>query len=155
MLDVSVIDEVARLIREGRLSQRRIAKKLGISRGIVGAVANGTRSLFGMHANKENAESVEQTTSRLPERCPGCGGRVLLPCVYCRAQAYLQQFANAGLLTPAQAAKLENHEGAYYLLRDKAKKKKRRISRRNSRRRKREALEGSPGDSQLNPRKVA
>ncbi|NLF06403.1 MAG: winged helix-turn-helix domain-containing protein, partial [Pirellulaceae bacterium] len=39
MISTDLIDEVRRLLREGRLSQRKIAERTGVSRGTVNAVA--------------------------------------------------------------------------------------------------------------------
>ena len=39
MIATTVVDEVRRLLREGRLSQRSIALRIGVSRGTVNAIA--------------------------------------------------------------------------------------------------------------------
>jgi len=43
MLSPAEVEEVRRLLAEGRLSQRQIARLTGISRGTVGAIAQGKR----------------------------------------------------------------------------------------------------------------
>jgi hypothetical protein len=82
----TLIDEVDRLLREGELSQRKIAERLGVSRGTVGAIASGQRGLFG----REPGDGVG--TVLMPagpaERCAGCGYRVYLPCLVCRTRAH-------------------------------------------------------------------
>ena len=88
MLAPAIVAEIRRLLGEGRLSQRAIARHLGVSRGIVHAIANGKRR-----------ERV--APGRLPprllvdegpwERCPGCGGIVQMPCLLCRMRAMRQQ----------------------------------------------------------------
>jgi DNA-binding CsgD family transcriptional regulator len=70
--------EVARLIAEGLLSQREIARRTGVSKSTVG-------SMF--HADDE---PLVLRTKRLrrPERCPACGGKIASkPCVACAALA--------------------------------------------------------------------
>lgn len=85
MLADEVVAEVRRLVAEGQLSQRQIAARVGVSRGTVLAIAAGRR--------------VDRP-SPLPEddasphggpfvRCPGCGGRVRMPCRLCRLRARL------------------------------------------------------------------
>lgn len=81
MLTLSKVQEIRRLLDEGQLSQRKIAAKLGVSRGTVGALASGKRAVYGREPN-------EQAQDRPPERCGGCGQRVVMPCVYCRAVDY-------------------------------------------------------------------
>ena len=83
MLALEQVLEVKRLLDEGRLSRRSIARAVSVSRGSVNAIANGERGLFG-------APPVEELVVRstIAERCPGCGGRVFMPCVYCEAVAH-------------------------------------------------------------------
>ncbi|TWT86265.1 hypothetical protein Mal64_38050 [Pseudobythopirellula maris] len=87
MLSLALIEEVKRLLDEGRLSQRAIAEKLAVSRGTVSALATGKRHVFG----REQQAGEDPSTLPLapPERCPGCGGMVHMPCVLCEALAYL------------------------------------------------------------------
>ena len=89
MLPLSVIQEVRRLIDLGQLSQRQIALKLDVSRGTVHAIATGKRGLHGSELETHDAET--NFYSLPPQRCPGCGARVFLPCVLCRALAYRKQ----------------------------------------------------------------
>jgi transcriptional regulator with XRE-family HTH domain len=41
MIATTVVDEIRRLLRQGRLSQRKIASRIGVSRGTVNAIALG------------------------------------------------------------------------------------------------------------------
>ncbi len=45
MLAESLVAHVAELLADGRISQRRIARLTGVSRGTVGAIARGRRPL--------------------------------------------------------------------------------------------------------------
>lgn len=91
MLDSSVIGEVRRLLAAGQLSQRAIARRLGVSRGTVNAVALGRRK---DRSSPERDELPPAFTDGPPERCPGCGGLVRMPCLACRIESMRQ----AGLL---------------------------------------------------------
>ena len=85
MIAPKVVDEVRRLLAEGKLGQRKIAKRMRISRGTVGAIATGRRP---------DCESPGKTRPRdgspevagPPRRCPGCGGTVYMPCRVCRVR---------------------------------------------------------------------
>ncbi|MEM6797965.1 MAG: helix-turn-helix domain-containing protein [Planctomycetota bacterium] len=83
MLALSVVKEICRLLEEENLSQRKIAKKLGVSRGTVSALATGRRGVHGREPNEEADEPVGP-----PARCGSCGMLVVMPCVYCRAVEY-------------------------------------------------------------------
>ena len=43
MIAPSIVNEIKRLLAEGKHSQRGIARMIGVSRGTVGAIARGTR----------------------------------------------------------------------------------------------------------------
>ncbi|MEM8943729.1 MAG: helix-turn-helix transcriptional regulator [Planctomycetota bacterium] len=86
MLPLAVVEEVRRLLDEKKLSQRKIAQKLQVSRGTVGAIASGKRGIYG---REPSDESPELSCMELPpERCDGCGATVYKPCVLCRARDY-------------------------------------------------------------------
>jgi transposase-like protein len=85
MLALSIVEEIVRLLKEGRQSQRKIAKRLGVSRGTVSALANGQRGLFG---RAREAEETERGPLLPPQRCPKCGFFVHLPCLVCRTREY-------------------------------------------------------------------
>lgn len=87
MLASAVIEEIHRMLREGRLSQRGIAQQIGVSRGTVNAIAQGKRR---DGPRKHPAcEKDFMPPSGLPVRCPGCGAKVQMPCLLCyiRSQA--------------------------------------------------------------------
>jgi hypothetical protein len=83
MLSLKIVEEVKRLLDEKRLSQRKIATQLGISRGTVHAIASGKRGIHGRESNSD-----EEPAPHTPVRCVGCGARVYLPCVLCKARAF-------------------------------------------------------------------
>jgi len=53
MLALAVVEEIERLLQEGTLSQRKIARRLNVSRGTVAAIASGQRGLYGREAESE------------------------------------------------------------------------------------------------------
>ncbi len=87
MIAPDLIAEIQRLLAEGKLSQRKIAKLTGVSRGTVGAVANGKRQLREREVNCWEAGLEPQPGP--PQHCPGCGGLVYLPCRLCRTREFL------------------------------------------------------------------
>lgn len=89
MLPLVKVEEVKRLLDEGKLSQRKIAAKLGVSRGTVGSIANGKRGIYGREP--DHSEPTLCCPDLPPERCPSCGGMVYMPCVLCKAREYRQR----------------------------------------------------------------
>jgi len=71
-----ILEEVERLLKESRWSQRKIAREVGVSRSTVNNIARGHRPRC------EELPGVLDPTGPLV-RCPGCGGRVFLPCMLC------------------------------------------------------------------------
>ena len=102
MLAPYLIAEVRRLLAEGKLSRRRIACTVGVSRGAVQDIALRRRPGYDLQA--EPAEDIEPTGP--PLRCPGCGGMVYLPCRLCEAR----RAARRGRLHPQRLP--ENASGA-------------------------------------------
>lgn len=85
MLSQHTVDEIVRLLAQGELSRRRIARKVGASRGIVDAIANNRR---GRHGRSEG-RGAEMPAA--PQRCPSCGASVYMPCIACQARGYFQR----------------------------------------------------------------
>ena len=81
MLNQATVDRVKTLAEDG-LSQRKIAKKVGIARESVRRILNGTRPNY---AEKSSLEPVN-VFSGVTGRCPGCGGFVHLPCLACKVR---------------------------------------------------------------------
>lgn len=84
MIGVGMVAEIRRLLAEGRLSQRKIAKLTGISRATIGAIANGRRPDY----QPRPANDLFDRPQGPPRRCTGCGGLVYLPCKLCRVRAW-------------------------------------------------------------------
>jgi predicted DNA-binding protein (UPF0251 family) len=85
MHTTNVLYEIQRLILAGELSQREIAAHLGVSRGTVGAIASGRRSLAG----REPRRTYSPLTPTMPPvRCRRCGYRVYSPCMICRVREH-------------------------------------------------------------------
>ena len=83
MLAPAVVAEIERLLAAGQLSQRAIARHLGVSRGIIQLIACGKR--------RKHPPVPVPGASPPPSgpwgRCPHCGGRVQFPCLVCRLRA--------------------------------------------------------------------
>jgi len=86
MLSLSIVEEIDRLLREGTLSQRKIAARLGVSRGTVGAISKGRRGIYGKEPQADDAGPL--VPQGPPERCPRCGFTVYMPCLICRTRDY-------------------------------------------------------------------
>ena len=82
MLAAETVREIERLLAQEKISQRKIAELLGVSRGTVGAIASGKRPDYDALFRQNDDEPDEPTGP--PERCPGCGGLVYMPCLLCR-----------------------------------------------------------------------
>ena len=94
MIKNDIIKKISHLIKQGGLSQRQIAKKLGVSRGTVQAVVNGKRKEHVPNAMKKTGIWV--IPSGQPKRCPHCGSWVRMPCLACQLYA-IQQVENTKL----------------------------------------------------------
>jgi hypothetical protein len=72
---------VRRLLAEGKLSRRAIARVTGVGRSTIAEIAAGRRR------DRAPAQAEEwdlfPEASAVSERCPGCGGRVYMPCRLC------------------------------------------------------------------------
>jgi len=86
MLALSVVQEIDRLLNEGKQSQRKIAARLRVSRATVSAIANGRRPVFG--TGRQPSELDSRGRQLPPQRCPHCGFLVYMPCLVCRTREY-------------------------------------------------------------------
>jgi len=85
MIATEKIERIQELLEEGRVSQRKIARLVGVSRGTVGAVAAGRRRATPCSCRPSETEAFDVTGPL--ERCPGCGGLVYMPCLACRVRS--------------------------------------------------------------------
>ena len=89
MLAITVVEEIDRLLKDGQLSQRKIAAKLGVSRGTVSAMANGQRGVFGREEDSERQRGIAASLG-IAARCCRCGYLVYMPCLICRTREHRQ-----------------------------------------------------------------
>ena len=100
MLTLSLAQEIDRLLNEGKLSQRKIAERLGIGRATVGAIASGKRGIYGKVPKP--GEPNERGPHAAPQRCSRCGFLVFMPCLVCRTRDYRRE---QRMLGPAESAR--------------------------------------------------
>lgn len=78
------VAEIRRMLTEGKLSQRTIARCAGVSRGTVNAIALGNRPERPVRGR--DAPDFGPPSGPFV-RCPSCGGKVQMPCLLCRVRA--------------------------------------------------------------------
>lgn len=83
MIALQTVEEIGRLLAEGKLSQRKIADRTRVSRGTVAAIAAGRLADRRPPKSSDKQQSRSETADLL-QRCPGCGGMVAMPCRLCR-----------------------------------------------------------------------
>ncbi len=88
MLAPAVVQRIRQLLAEGQLSQRMIARTTGVSRGTVATIALGRRPDYEAMRRQRQAER-EQPDGPL-QRCPTCGGQVIMPCRRCRLEEMIR-----------------------------------------------------------------
>ena len=103
MLAPARVKEAERLLAEGRLSQRKIARAIGISRATIGAIAAGRRPDY---EARERARASELEPWGPLARCPGCGGMVYSPCRLCRVRKAKDQEREAVRMLRRKAREL-------------------------------------------------
>ena len=82
VISAHVIRQVETLLARGALSQRGIARQVGISRGTVGRVAAGKITSTGRQARENRRHGSAEIISTF--RCPNCGGlSTRFPCARC------------------------------------------------------------------------
>src|SRR5262245_31831524 len=102
MIALGKVLETERLLAEGKLSYRKIARQVGISRATVGAIASGRRKGW---YDRPTTDPLAPTGP--PERCVGCGSRVYLPCRACHVRK-LQDDEQARVLAFRQRVREAN-----------------------------------------------
>jgi len=93
MIAPTVEQEIRALLAEGQISQRKIAQRLGVSRGTVNAIACGRRPDY--TARRRESPTDFTPPSGLPARCPTCGGLVQMPCLACHVRAMIRSERSA------------------------------------------------------------
>ncbi len=83
MIPLWKVEAIRALLAEDELSQRKIAKRLEVGRGVVSCIANGTRPNY----RAATAEGPAAPPPKPPwQRCPQCGALVQPPCLACRVR---------------------------------------------------------------------
>lgn len=82
MISADLRQQIAEALRRGTESQRQIARRLGVGRGTVSAIALG-RATAKSKPRLSSRESFCPDTSRPSRRCAVCGARVYPPCHAC------------------------------------------------------------------------
>lgn len=93
MIPREKLEEIRRLLADGKLSQRAIARKVGVSRTTVAAIVHRKRACY---------EQLRYEPGEVPRRrgrCPYCRAVVLLPCLAC----LVRHLMAAGTLKPLPA----------------------------------------------------
>jgi transcriptional regulator with XRE-family HTH domain len=93
MYSDALVQRVRRLLEQGNLSQRAVARKLGLSHGVINRIAKGFRP-----SRRQTTTYFRLSPNHLlgePVRCRGCGGLVYQPCLLCRARAHKRQLQEA------------------------------------------------------------
>jgi transcriptional regulator with XRE-family HTH domain len=79
----ALVAEVRRLLAEGAMSQRAIARSVGVSRGTVAVIASGRRPDY--EALRQVRDEEDESVGP-PRRCSVCGGTVYMPCRLCKTR---------------------------------------------------------------------
>lgn len=83
MIKKTQIDEILRLLNEGKISQRKIALRIGVSRTAVKAVFLKTVHKSSVCEEKRKRDMIIHPSGK-PIRCPHCGSLVKMPCLACQ-----------------------------------------------------------------------
>ena len=86
MIAASLVRKVRKLLAGGKLSQRKIALITGVSRASIAAIASGKRP--DRPAPRPKPLQEPPRPAGPPQRCPGCGGMVSMPCRACLSRAW-------------------------------------------------------------------
>jgi hypothetical protein len=105
-LPTDVAQEIRRLLADGQLSQREIARKVNVSRGAVILIAD--RMLAGLE-DPQSADLDIDEASGPPARCPTCGAMVYPPCRLCCTRQQLAQRPSPTVLRTVPAGPDAQH----------------------------------------------
>jgi hypothetical protein len=109
MIEPELEEQVERLLAEGKLSYRKIARFTGVSRGTIGAIASGRRRIQPRRIFFWEDEPVIPDVP--PQRCPQCGGMVYMPCRLCRTRKEMAKLPDARALIGPHPNPLPKGEG--------------------------------------------
>jgi transcriptional regulator with XRE-family HTH domain len=101
MIEPQLVEQVERLLAEGKLSYRKIARFTGVSRGTIGAIASGRRRIQPRRMFFWEEEPMVPDVP--PQRCPQCGGMVYMPCRLCRTRKEMAKLPDIRALIRANA----------------------------------------------------
>jgi hypothetical protein len=101
MIEPQLVEQVERMLAEGKLSYRKIARFTGVSRGTIGAIASGRRRIQPRRICFWEEEPVVPDVP--PQRCPQCGGMVYMPCRLCRMRKEMAKLPGIRALIRANA----------------------------------------------------
>ncbi len=87
MIPEQLVDHIKQHLAAGQLSQRKIARALGVSRATVGLIATGQRPDYAERRLQQEEDATWFGDLGPLMRCPECGGRVYMPCRLCRVRA--------------------------------------------------------------------
>jgi len=87
MIPLWKVQVIQSMLADDRISQREIARRLHVGRGVVAGIANGTRPDY--RASQQDAESAESSPEQPVQRCGRCGAMVQLPCLACRTRSIM------------------------------------------------------------------
>lgn len=87
MISPVQVDEIRRLLAAGTHSLRKIARRTGVSRGTVAAIAHGRRR---DRIPKGDPEDLGEEPPGPVQRCPQCGALAQSPCRACRVRGWLR-----------------------------------------------------------------
>jgi hypothetical protein len=87
MISPVAVEEIRRLLATGAQSLRKIARRTGVSRGTVAAIAHGKRPDRPPHDG--GSEDLGEEPPGPVERCPQCGALAQSPCRACRVRSWL------------------------------------------------------------------
>lgn len=86
LIHPGLVAETKRLLALGTISQRKVATRVGISRGSVGNIFHGRRR----DAPDPGELNPDEVVFYPATRCTGCGGKIhITPCRLCKARAVL------------------------------------------------------------------
>jgi len=86
MIAPDMIQEVERLLAEG-VTQREIARRLPVNRESIARIASGWRDARAFRRQTEHDAERLAWPLGAAERCPRCGGVVLMPCRRCLTES--------------------------------------------------------------------